>query len=134
MRRAVVVLVAVALGCATRPPAPVPPSPPPPARPAQEGTASWYGAESQGQRTADGERFDERSLTAASPSLPIGTRARVTNVANGRSVVVRINDRGPNAKHRVIDLSYAAARALGMVGHGTARVRVEVVEGEPPPS
>ena len=89
--------------------------------PVQVGTASWYGAELRGGRTASGERFDEHAFTAASPSLPIGTRVRVTNLANGRSAVVRINDRGPFARGRVLDVSHAAARALGMLGTGTAR-------------
>jgi rare lipoprotein A len=97
----------------------------------QVGTASWYGAELQGRRTASGERFDEGAFTAASPSLPIGTRVRVTNLANGRSAVVRINDRGPFGRGRVLDVSYAAARALGMVGSGTARVRIETLGDGP---
>jgi len=91
----------------------------------QVGVASWYGAEFQGDRTASGERFDPGELTAAHPSLPLGTRARITNLANGRSVVVRINDRGPFVRGRAIDLSHSAARALGMVGRGTTRVRIE---------
>ena len=99
--------------------------------PVQVGTASWYGAELQGSRTASGERFDEHGFTAASPSLPIGTRVRVTNLANGRSAVVRINDRGPFGRGRVLDVSYAAARALGMVGSGTARVRIETLGDGP---
>ena len=99
----------------------------------QVGMASWYGAEFQGSRTASGERFDPHALTAASRSFPIGTHVRVTNLANGRSVVVRVNDRGPFAHGRVLDVSRAAATALGMVGRGTARVRIESVgEGSPP--
>src|SRR5438132_1235392 len=93
----------------------------------------WYGAEFQGSRTAGGERFDQHALTAASRSFPIGTHVRVTNLANGRSVVVRVNDRGPFVHGRVLDVSHAAATALGMVGRGTARVRVESVgEGSAP--
>jgi rare lipoprotein A len=118
-----VVLVALAAGCSA-----VRPVPPPP-EPGQVGVASWYGAWHHGRTTASGERFDQRQLTAAHRSLPFGTRARVINLANGRSVVVRINDRGPFARGRVIDLSYAAASALGMVRRGTARVRIEVLAG-----
>jgi len=90
----------------------------------QVGVASWYGAELQGKRTASGERFAADALTAAHPSLPLGTRVRVTNLANGRSVVVRINDRGPFVEGRALDVSRGAARALGMLGSGTARVRI----------
>nr|WP_050783496.1 septal ring lytic transglycosylase RlpA family protein [Methylobacterium nodulans] len=80
---------------------------------AQTGGASWYAS---GQRTANGERFNPNDLTAAHRSLPFGSRVRVTNTANGRSVVVRINDRGPFARGRIIDLSRASARAIGMGG------------------
>ena len=89
------------------------------------GVASYYADRFQGRRTASGERFDNAQLTAAHRTLPFGTRARVTNLANGRSVVVRVNDRGPFVTGRVIDLSQAAARRLDMVRSGTARVRVE---------
>lgn len=92
-----------------------------------DGTASWYGGKFHGRKTANGERFDQHALTAAHRTLPFGTKVRVTNERNGRSVVVRINDRGPFAKGRVIDLSRAAAERVGMVGSGTARVRLEVV-------
>ena len=85
------------------------------------GIASWYGARFHGRRTSNGERFDMNALTAAHPSLPFGTRVRVRNVANGREVVVRINDR-PGVRHRIIDLSKAAAAALGFVKRGEARV------------
>src|SRR5438128_118096 len=78
--------------------------------PVQGGTASWYGAELQGRRTASGERFDRHAFTAASRTFPIGTRVRVTNLGNGRSAVVRINDSGPFARGRVIDVSRAAAQ------------------------
>lgn len=84
------------------------------------GVASWYGPGFQGRRTASGERFNTHSLTAAHRSFAFGTRVRVVNQSTGRSVVVRINDRGPFARGRVIDLSHAAARAVGM--GGTARV------------
>jgi rare lipoprotein A len=91
------------------------------------GTASWYGSQFNGRRTANGERYDMRSLTAAHPSLPFGSLVQVTNLANGRKVVVRINDRGPFGHRRVIDVSYAAARQLGMAGAGTARVELAVL-------
>lgn len=89
-----------------------------------EGGASWYGADFRGSRTASGERFDPEALTAAHRSLPFGTCLKVENLANGRSVEVRVNDRGPFAAGRIIDLSEAAARALGFVREGVARVRL----------
>ena len=95
--------------------------------PIGEGVASYYGHELAGNRTASGERFNPQALTAAHRSLPMGTRIRVTNQANGRSVVVRINDRGPFARGRIIDVSLAAAREIAMVRSGTARVRLEIV-------
>lgn len=97
----------------------------------QEGVASWYGPGFHGNRTANGEIYDQYELTAAHPSLPLGTRVMVTNLANGRAVEVRVNDRGPFVGGRVIDLSYAAAHAVGMVGPGTARVRIAVLEQAP---
>ena len=90
------------------------------AKPLQRGVASWYGPGFQGRRTASGERFNTNALTAAHRSLPFGSRVRVTNEQTGRSVVVRINDRGPFAHGRVIDLSKASARAVGV--SGVARV------------
>jgi rare lipoprotein A len=95
--------------------------------PSQTGRASWYGPGFHGKRTASGERFDKHAYTAAHRTLPHGTRVRVTNLANGRSVTVRINDRGPFARGRVLDLSYAAARDIGMIGTGTAQVRMSVL-------
>lgn len=92
---------------------------------ASHGLASFY---TEGIRTASGERFDTHELTAAHPSLPFGTRLRVTNVATGRSVTVRVNDRGPFVHGRVVDVSYAAAETLGMVGRGTAKVKLDVVQ------
>jgi rare lipoprotein A len=94
----------------------------------QTGAASWYGQAHHGTTTASGEAFDMYALTAAHRSLPLGTRVRVTNVANGRAVEVRINDRGPAIPGRIIDLSYGAARALGAVGDGVFRVRIAVLE------
>jgi rare lipoprotein A len=97
----------------------------------QRGTASWYGRRFHGNPTSSGERYDMYAMTAAHPTLPIPSYARVTNVANGRSVVVRINDRGPFLHGRIIDLSYAAAAKLGYVEQGSAVVEVEaVVPGE----
>jgi rare lipoprotein A len=97
-----------------------------PGRP-QSGVASWYGPGFHGQPTSSGTIYDQDGLTAAHPNLPLGTRARVTNLGNGRSVEVLINDRGPFAKGRVIDLSRAAAHEIGMIGPGTAHVRIDVV-------
>lgn len=93
----------------------------------QRGRATWYGAHHHGLRTASGETFDMRALTAAHRSLPFGTRLRVTNLDNGKSVQVRVNDRGPHVRGRMLDLSYAAARAIGGVGAGIMRVRMDVV-------
>ncbi|WP_408220388.1 septal ring lytic transglycosylase RlpA family protein [Paraburkholderia sediminicola] len=91
----------------------------------QTGRASWYGRGFHGRRTANGERFDMHALTAAHRTLPLGSYVRVTNPATSRSVVVRINDRGPYARGRIIDLSMAAAAALDMRHAGTARVQIE---------
>ena len=98
-----------------------------PAQPriAEIGLASWYGREFHRKLTASGEVFDQDKFTGAHPTLPWGSRVKVTNLVNGKSVEVRINDRGPFAKGRVIDVSRAAARILEMVGSGVARVRVE---------
>lgn len=93
------------------------------------GIASWYGTEFHGRTTSSREIYDMNDMTAAHRTLPFGTYVMVTNLANGRSVVVRINDRGPFVRGRVIDLSYAAARVLGIVGPGTARVRLVQLKG-----
>ncbi|MBN1355204.1 septal ring lytic transglycosylase RlpA family protein [bacterium] len=92
------------------------------------GTASWYGKEFHGRKTASGERFNMYDLTAAHRTLPFGTKVRVTNLDNNRSVVVTINDRGPFVKNRIIDLSYGAARKLGFVKQGLARVRIQLLD------
>lgn len=92
----------------------------------QTGIASWYGKKFHGRTTASGERYDMYALTAAHPSLPFGTRVRVTHLESGKSVVVRITDRGPFIKGRIIDLSYRAAKKLGMLEEGIARVRIEI--------
>lgn len=89
------------------------------------GIASYYW---QGQRTASGERFNAGAMTAAHRSYPFGTKVRVTNLRNGKSVVVRINDRGPFIRGRIIDVSRAAASQLGFTGHGVTRVNLAVVE------
>ncbi|TVQ57397.1 MAG: septal ring lytic transglycosylase RlpA family protein [Spirulina sp. DLM2.Bin59] len=94
----------------------------------QEGIASWYGPGFHGRRSASGERFNQNAMTAAHRTLPFGTRVRVTNMRTGASVVVRINDRGPFTRGRVIDLSRAAAGAIGMIGSGVAPVKVEVIQ------
>jgi rare lipoprotein A len=91
----------------------------------QKGTASWYGRQFHGNRTASGEIYDMFAMTAAHPTLPIPSYARVTNPRTGRSVIVRVNDRGPFKDNRVIDLSYAAATRLGIAGAGTGEVEVE---------
>src|SRR5437870_3866734 len=109
------------------------PAPPPIVNGVQLGVASWYGPGFHGNRTANGEIYDQYELTAAHPSLPLGTRAMVTNITNGRAVEVRINDRGPFVDGRAIDLSYAAARTIGMIGPGTGRVRIDVLGKAPPP-
>ncbi|GGK08189.1 hypothetical protein GCM10009304_37880 [Pseudomonas matsuisoli] len=93
-----------------------------------DGKASWYGSAHHGKRTASGERFDQNALTAAHRNLPFGTLVRVTNLSNDRSVVLRINDRGPFTRSRIIDVSRKAAVALDMVRSGTAKVRVEALE------
>lgn len=94
----------------------------------QVGRASWYGEAFQGRPTASGEPFDMYAHTAAHRNLPFGTRVRVTNLENGRSVVVRINDRGPWVEGRIIDLSYAAARELGMLEAGVVRVELRLLD------
>ena len=99
----------------------------------QTGVASWYGKRFHGQKTSSGELYDMYRMSAAHPILPIPSYARVTNLANGRRVVVRVNDRGPFHAGRAIDLSYAAAYRLGYVGHGSAQVEIEqIVPGGAP--
>ena len=103
----------------------------------EEGVASWYGPDFHGGRTATGETYDMNAMTGAHPKLPLPTWVRVTNLENGRSVVVRLNDRGPFAKDRIIDLSHAAAEQLDMIRKGTARVEVRSLaagDTAPPPA
>ena len=92
---------------------------------ASHGVASFY---TEGTKTASGEKFNTLEMTAAHPTLPFGTKLRVTNVASGQSVLVRVNDRGPYVRGRVVDVSYSAADALGMVGKGVAKVKLDVVQ------
>ncbi len=117
------------IGSVSRRPSPVPVPPPRPAYVVDTfmGTASWYGPNFHGKKTASGEIYDMYELTAAHKDLPLGTTCIVTNLENDKSVTVRINDRGPFVKDRVIDLSYAAAKVIDMVDSGTATVRVEVL-------
>jgi rare lipoprotein A len=93
----------------------------------QEGTVSWYGAQFHKRPTASGEIFNANALTMAHPTLPFGTKVKVTNLRNGRSVVVRVNDRGPFIGHRIADLSRAAAETLGMMRRGVAHARIEIL-------
>ncbi len=95
--------------------------------PYEVGIASWYGEYFQGKATASGEPFDMQALTAAHPTLPLGSFVRVTNLRNGRAIVVRINDRGPVVEGRIIDLSYNTARVLGFEERGLQRVRLDLV-------
>ena len=97
------------------------------ARPYQVGTASWYGEDFDGRPTASGEPYNMYDLTAAHPTLPLGTMVKVTNLRNRRSVVVRINDRGPVVEGRIIDVSYGAAQVLKFKAQGIQRVRLDVV-------
>jgi len=97
-------------------------------KPYQVGTASWYGANFDGKETASGEPYHMYDMTAASLTLPMGSHVKVTNLRNGKSVVVRINDRGPVVPGRIIDVSYGAAQALQMKAHGLQRVRLDLVE------
>ena len=93
----------------------------------EEGVASWYGKKFHGRKTSNGETYDMYAMTAAHKTLPMNVHLRVTNLNNGRSTVVRVNDRGPFVKSRIIDLSYSAAKELGVVGPGTAPVRIEAL-------
>jgi rare lipoprotein A len=99
----------------------------------QTGLASWYGPDFHGKLTSNKEIYDMYDMTAAHRTLPFGTQVMVTNLENGRAATVRINDRGPFVGDRIIDLSYAAARILGMIGPGTARVRLDIIRAASPP-
>ena len=100
----------------------------------ERGVASWYGEKFHGRRTSSGEPYDMYAMTAAHKTLPLPSYARVTNLSNGRSVVVRINDRGPFVDNRIVDLSYTAAQRLDMIGPGTAFVELEVLAGDGVPA
>jgi rare lipoprotein A len=123
-----IALGALALSACARHPAPVPEGP---RNGVETGTASWYGPDFHGRPTSSREIYNMNDMTAAHPTLPFGTYVLVINLENERTAVVRINDRGPFVGGRIIDLSYAAARVLDMVGPGTARVRLEVLKGYP---
>ncbi len=99
----------------------------------EEGEGSYYAASFEGLRTASGERYSRSAFTAAHRTLPFGTRVKVTHLRTGKTTIVRINDRGPHRQGRIIDLSEAAARELGILAEGVARVRIEVIERPPPP-
>lgn len=129
-RRLLLLLLLLSSIACSLPPtsAKVPLPPPPENRVSQTGIASWYGPGFHGLRTASGAIYNQYDMTAAHQTLPLGSRVMVTNLQNGRSVEVTINDRGPFAKGRIIDLSYAAANTLEMVGQGTILVRIEVID------
>ncbi len=93
-----------------------------------EGVASYYADEFHGRKTSNGETYDMNALTAAHRTFPFGTRVRVTNLENNKTVIVRVNDRGPFKEGRIMDLSLGAAKVLGVIGTGTARVRLDVLE------
>ncbi len=134
------VLLVVSLGAAQRPASSEsgkkqnlpPPGKAAPTKPYQIGTASWYGDYFQGKATASGEPYNMYDLTAAHPTLPLGSWVRVTNLRNGRAVVVRINDRGPVVPGRIIDLSYNTARVLQFQSQGLQRVRLDVIRAQSP--
>lgn len=99
-------------------------------RVSHEGTASFYGREEHGGKTASGERFNMNAMTAAHRTAPLGSRLKVTNLRNGRTVIVRVNDRGPFVRGRIIDLSRAAAGELGFIGAGVTRVHIETADAD----
>lgn len=138
MRLIIIGLLGITLSACTSPkiiqtitPVPAPlvaPTPPPKPSFTQEGQASWYGNRHHGKKTASGERFNQHDLTAAHRTLPFNSKILVTNLDNGKSVTLRINDRGPYSKKRVLDVSRKAAEILGMSRSGTARVRFYTVD------
>jgi rare lipoprotein A len=142
LRSAIAIGIALgATGCVSRPAPAVEPARVAPREPARgprvvrvlRGKAVWYGGKWHGRRTASGERFNKRAMTAAHRSLPLGSRIRVTNLANRRAVFLRVNDRGPYGRDRsrVIDVSEAAARRLGFHRQGWTRVKIEVLADTP---
>jgi rare lipoprotein A len=142
IRRALATLALLAMAACAEQPLPPPEVtalPPPAIEPlpeqpfySQVGTASWYGSAHHGRKTASGERFNMNDMTAAHRSAKMGTVLRVTNLENGRTTTVRVNDRGPYVKGRIIDLSAAAARDLGMKKDGVARVKLEAFAADQP--
>ena len=124
---ALLILLAFSQGCGRKPNVKLPPPRPVVVGETETGLASWYGHPYHGRRASNGEVYDMNKMTAAHLSWPFGTWVRVTNLDNGREVDVRINDRGPFVKDRVIDLSRAAAQQIAMLGPGTARVRLKVI-------
>jgi rare lipoprotein A (peptidoglycan hydrolase) len=124
---AALILTGLIAGCGTVPVSHRPPVSGDLLRPLQTGYASWYGKAHQGRPTTSGEPYDMKKFTAAHPALPMGTRLYVTNLKNGRSVTVRVNDRGPFVDGRIVDLSYAAAHEVGALGDGVVPVRIRVV-------
>src|SRR5688500_3183014 len=120
-------VIVIGVAACSLPPSRIPP-PVTATRASQTGIASWYGPGFHGKTTASGVIYNQHDLTAAHQTLPLGTRVLVTNLDNGRSIEVLINDRGPFAKGRIIDLSFAAGEALGMIRPGTIPVRIEVVD------
>lgn len=129
-RPALAALLFLTAGCARMAPPPAPVAP----GWREEGIASWYGEPFHGRPTASGEIYDMEAPTAAHPTLPFGTIIRVENLDNGRSTELRVNDRGPFVERRILDVSRRGARELGMIGPGTARVRITVREAPPPPA
>lgn len=130
MRRVLTAMVATVFLIAPMTAAPGPDNSKPKAnrsQPYQVGTASWYGKQFNGRQTASGEIYDMFQFTAAHRTLPLGTWVKVTNLTNGESVIVRINDRGPVPKDRIIDLSYGAAQMLSLRARGIAKVRLDVL-------
>jgi len=124
-------LLLLLFGCSV-PPSKVRVTPPPEPGLSQVGIASWYGPGFHGKATTSGAIYNQFEFTAAHQTLPLGTRVMVTNMENGSATEVTINDRGPFAKNRIIDLSYSAAEALHMIGPGTALVRVDVIDSPAP--
>ena len=125
---AVAALVALSAPSVASPPASATSDAPvPPITKGERGIASWYGEECQGNLTANGEIYDINGLTAAHRELPLGTKVKVTNLRNNRTIVLRVNDRGPFTPGRFLDVSMAAAKQLGFLGSGTALVEVEIV-------